>query len=367
MLTEKLSQWLMRSVPDFGISSICDVPITLGSDIGLTREENQDRVAMLRVNATSSNPHFVVVALADGMGGMSDGSECAARTLGTFFNALIHYRQEDPETRLLLAANEANEVVYQYSNANGGATLSAVLFEADHRAFTVNIGDSRIYATNNNKLEEGILRLTVDDSLEEAVGGHGKELLQFIGMGEGLIPHISAVPEDVDKIVITSDGVHFISHPLLSDILIHTHSENEAAEQLLTVAKWRGGADNASVASILTKGVLKSITHSYGSSIEVWDPFGSMQVTWVKQESIVTKEPVVVPKEKTPKPEDELDKPDSLQKKARKVTKKKPRNYKKRKVKKKEKQLDLEQPPQIEIDIEPIIISPNEDLKNDNS
>ena len=143
----------MRVAPNFGVNSINEMPIALGSDIGLERKENQDRLAMLRVNANSSTSTHVVVALADGMGGMHDGSGCAARTLGAFFNALIRYRQKAPEDRLLLAANAANEVVYQYSNGNGGSTLSAVLFGVDNRAFTVNVGDSRIYATKESSLE----------------------------------------------------------------------------------------------------------------------------------------------------------------------------------------------------------------------
>jgi len=361
MLTEKFSLWLTRTVPNFGINSICELPIALGSDIGLAREENQDKVAVMRINAHSSTSSHFVVALADGMGGMRDGSECAARTLGAFFNALIRYRQKPPEDRLLLAANAANEVVYQYSHANGGATLSAVLFAADNRVFTLNVGDSRIFATMENSREEGIRRLTVDDSLEEAVGGHGRDLLQFIGMGEGLIPHISTAPEGIEKIVITSDGVHFVSQALLSDILINASSQNETVEQLLTVAKWRGGPDNASVAAVLTQGLLKPSTLSQGSGIEIWDPFGTLQIMWNRQEFPDAKEPVVMLGDNSEPLESPLDIPDSHPIQSRRATNKKPRNTKKGKAKKKSKQPSLDQGPQIEIVIGPVIDSPTKE------
>ncbi len=369
MLTDKFSRWFMRSVPNFGLDFSSEMPVALGTDIGLAREENQDRLAMLRVSANSSaSSSFVAVALADGMGGMLDGSECAARTLGAFFNALIRNRQRPPEERLVLASDAANEAVHQYSNGNGGATLSVFLFDADNRAFTVNVGDSRIYATKEKGLEEGVIRLTVDDSLEEAVGGHGTELLQFIGMGEGLVPHVSVVPKGVDKIVITSDGVHFVSHSLLSDILVHTDNQRKTVEELLTVAKWRGGPDNASVAAVLMEELLKSLTLSHESGIELRDPFGTLHVMWVKPEHQDTKEPVVVPADPSESSEHPLDKPARKPTQRRRAASKKPRKSKKDTAKNKPTQSNLDEDPQMSIDVGPIVNpSTKEGTDSDNS
>jgi serine/threonine protein phosphatase PrpC len=369
MLTDKISRWLMRTVPNFGCYLNSEMPIALGSDIGLTRKENQDRLGILRVNSNSSNGRsFVAVALADGMGGMCDGSECAARTLGAFFNALILYRKKSPDDRLSFAAKAANDAVHQYSNANGGATLSAVLFDTGNKVFTVNVGDSRIYAVNRNNPESEVARLTVDDSLEEAVGGHGRELLQFIGMGEGLIPHVSAVPESIDKIAITSDGVHFLSHALLSDILIHTASQVETAEQLLTVAKWRGGPDNASIAVVSKDGLLKHLNLNHESGVEVWDPFGTLQVMWLKQESPEPVENVVLSNDGNESPKSQLEKPAPDSTSPKKTIYKKPSNEKKDKMGKKSRQKKLDQDPQIEIVIETTTNSSAKDgMDSDNS
>lgn len=285
MLNDRLIRWLSRSTFERGINSAIGMPVTLATDIGLVREENQDRVAAIRVNTmTAASRPFAVVALADGMGGMRDGAECATRTLSAFFNALIRFRQKNPKERLELAASIANMMVYEFSKGRGGATLSALLVSADQGYFTLNVGDSRIYAATAEGKVEDVIRLTVDDSLEEAVGGNGKELLQFIGMGVGLKPHINTVPQNAKRILITSDGIHFVGHESLCEVFRYTEKPSEVAERLLTLAKWRGAPDNASLAITALPELYKSLSVSDETGIEVWDSFSALHIMWLKQE-----------------------------------------------------------------------------------
>lgn len=285
MLNNRLIRWFSRPVAISGVNSLLGIPTSLSSHIGLIREENQDRVAAMRVHTTSaSSQSFTVIALADGMGGMQDGAQCASRTLAAFFNALIRFRQETSMDRLKFAADAANLAVNEFSNGGGGATLSALLIGTDQQCLTLNVGDSRIYATVKDNEKEKVVRLTVDDSLEEAVGGHGKDLLQFIGMGEGLIPHISEVPRDADRILITSDGVHFIRHETLCDVLIQAQGERQVAEQLTNLAKWRGAPDNASLAITSLAKLSSSKLEAEETGVELWDPFGALNIMWVKHD-----------------------------------------------------------------------------------
>ena len=284
MLNDRLVRWFLRPMSSSGLNLATGMPIAVGTDVGLVREENQDRVAAMRVNANSAlSQPFLVIALTDGMGGMANGAECAARALAAFFNAVIRFRHKPAKERLAVAAGEANRFVYEYSNGNGGATLSALLVDVDQQVFTLNVGDSRIYALCKGG-EEKALRLTTDDSLEEVVGGHGKELLQFIGMGDGLIPHVSKPSENLERVVITSDGVHFIGSELLSDILQHSEKHGEVVDRLITLAKWRGAPDNASAAVVFLKPLLNSFPRSEESGVEIWDSFGALHVMWVKQD-----------------------------------------------------------------------------------
>ena len=282
MLNDRLIRWFSRTTEESGGNFTTDMPVFLASDIGLVREENQDRVALMRVN--SSTKPFVVIALVDGMGGMRNGSECAVRTMSAFLNAIIRNRQLAPRDRLEVAANTANDTVYEYSKGRGGATLSAILVSTEHTAVTLNVGDSRIYATVDENSKSRVARLTVDDSLEEVVGGQGKELLQFIGMGEGLKSHIKDVPNNVKRLLITSDGIHFVRHETLSDVLLSTIPLQELAENLITLAKWGGAPDNASLAVTLLPELIQSLSVSEETGIEIWDPFSTLHVMWIKQD-----------------------------------------------------------------------------------
>ncbi|TFI11241.1 MULTISPECIES: protein phosphatase 2C domain-containing protein [unclassified Herbaspirillum] len=285
MLNDKLVRWLSRQVPTSGINSDIGMPVTLATDIGLTRTENQDRVALMRVNTSSSKGQtFFVAAVADGMGGMQDGAMCATKTLAAFFNSLVRNRQKSPSERLKIAAEDANTAVYEYCKGKGGATLSAILVTADQGVWTVNVGDSRIYASMADTAKEKVTRLTVDDSLEEVAGGQDRGLLQFIGIGFGLLAHVKIVPVDAERILITSDGVHFIRHETLCDTFFQTLEHRQAAARLTALAKWNGAPDNASLVVLSISELINSISEREDSGIELWDPFGALHIMWVKQE-----------------------------------------------------------------------------------
>jgi hypothetical protein len=71
-----------------------------------------------------------------------------------------------------------------------------------------------------------------DDSLE-ALGGRGKGLLQFIGMGESIKPHIHEVDSINENIILTSDGIHFISHNAFEEILLNSPNPLTFAKEFL--------------------------------------------------------------------------------------------------------------------------------------
>lgn len=274
MLKEKLKEWLTRPVPSRSNGGTATDSVVLLTDIGLTRSENQDRVAYMKVNSNTSSP-FAVIALSDGMGGMRDGAECAALTIAVFFETLVKLQHELPVRRLTKAAAQADLEVHQFSAGHGGATLSAVLITADFECVTLNVGDSRIYA--EARQAPGILeRLTVDDSLAEAVGGTNKDLLQYIGMGYGLRPHSSVIKKPITKLLLTSDGVHFLSDQTVNDILRNSYDLTQLANRLLTVVRWSGAPDNASLAIISPEKIRSSLIGTSSTAVELFDSFGEL-------------------------------------------------------------------------------------------
>ncbi|OBV41604.1 PP2C family protein-serine/threonine phosphatase [Janthinobacterium psychrotolerans] len=283
MLNDRISRWLRLSSAAKVSSSFQETAIVLSTDTGLARKENQDRVAMMRVSASVNSSPFVVVALADGMGGMSDGAECAVQTLSVFFNAIVRLRNYPPQEMLRAASLEANMAVFSLADGKGGATLSAIFISNNSPLISLNIGDSRIYGRSHSEIEP-IIRLTVDDNLEEVVGGTGTELLQFSGMGRGLKPHIALIPDGINRLLITSDGVHFINKNVLNDILLNTKDVSDASKQLLTYVRWRGAPDNASLAIIDVKDVVLGLKYE-ASGIELADPSGMLEIAWIKQDA----------------------------------------------------------------------------------
>lgn len=279
----KLINWLDRKTPERGQYLISEVPVALRTDRGLVRNENQDRVAAMRVNFSNTTKPFIVIALADGMGGMKSGSICATNAIASFFHHLIHLRREAPLDRLKISALAANKHVYEIANGKGGATLSAILVSEDHQPLFLNLGDSRIYVSSGSGDKEQFKRVTVDDSLEEAVGGYGKELIQFIGMGDGIKPHLGPIPGDSSQIVLTSDGTHFLNQDTFYDILLNATDLIQTVDRIGKLVRWSGAHDNASIAITFLPDLLKSLMQSEQSGIELWDPYGALTVMWASE------------------------------------------------------------------------------------
>lgn len=277
-LQSQLYKWLMRMTTASAVRRIGEMPISIGSDIGNARNENQDRVAVVKVQL-ESNQTFMVVALCDGMGGMSDGSACASQALASFFISCISNRNAPPSVRLSIAAMDANRVVHALYKGSGGATLSAILVDYDGKITGVNIGDSRIYSHSDSQLKQ----LSVDDTMKGLRPNFnndiraGNELLQFVGIGDSLEPHIVEVDVLPNLIIMTSDGVHYFDKNVMQMVIQNAKEPAIAVKRLIDVAKWCGGRDNASIA-IMAPSLVQTPLSDDTKFIQVWDSFGELQM-----------------------------------------------------------------------------------------
>jgi len=276
-LQSHLFKWLMRKTTVSAVRRVGELPIAIGSDIGNVRNENQDRVAVLKVQI-ELNRSFLVIALCDGMGGMADGSACASQALASFFISCISNRNISPENRLSIAAADANRVVHALYKGSGGATLSAILISHDGSIIGVNIGDSRIYSYRESLLEQ----LTVDDTMKGLRPNldndfHRNELLQYVGMGDGIEAHIVNINASHNWMVLTSDGVHYYDKSVMQMVIQNAKEPAIAVKRLIEVAKWCGGRDNASI-GILAPFVVQPLLFDDTGFIQVWDPFGELQM-----------------------------------------------------------------------------------------
>lgn len=126
-------------------------------DIGSRRENQEDALLML------SNKDVRFMAVADGMGGLP-GSEYASQfaliTLGTWFqkrkiSSTVSEKKMLEELKTILF--EINNNVYR----KGYGTTLVLALKLKDNTITFNIGDSRIYAFNNNNIKQ----ITEDHSL----------------------------------------------------------------------------------------------------------------------------------------------------------------------------------------------------------
>ncbi|MCK1511369.1 hypothetical protein IVB22_02030 [Bradyrhizobium sp. 190] len=260
----------------------------IASDIGVVRTENQDRVAVLRV---SDGPRpFVCFALSDGMGGMKDGGPCATVSIASFFSSLVEASELEPHRKLHIATNVANETVYKTWQGRGGATLSAVLIDADNSAYVSNVGDSRVYALDAKWTK--LSRVTVDDNLKEAFGGADRGLVQFIGIGKSLVPNVQQVAVGLSSFFITSDGAHYFDEKIFEQLLLCATDPLRATDRLLALARWLGGPDNASVAAFSVSHLSNMLGRQNGSLPTVWSGHSQLHLQRVPNKVLNTDAPL---------------------------------------------------------------------------
>ena len=275
-----INSWLMRRAVPNAIRRVADFSLALGSDVGLVRKENQDRVAIARL--TNGRGHnYVVGILCDGMGGMELGGTCATLAVSSFLTSCHRNAFLTPKGRLSQATLDANNAVYDVFSGSGGTTLSAFLYEDDNNFIGVNVGDSRIYS-----ISKTIDQLTVDDTLSGHFDGeiakdhnHGRnDLLQFVGIGKDIEPHIIEFPEKGKDtlFMLTSDGVHFLPKEIMHTISTVANEPGLIIRRLLEVSKWCGGRDNASLIVFSRESLLSETNDE--NLVEIWDSFGELQL-----------------------------------------------------------------------------------------
>ncbi len=282
---KQLTDWLMRKTPITGVRRVARFSAALATEVGNVRSENQDRVTLAH-GRDRYQQSYTVVAVADGMGGMLDGAFCAATVVAHFLSAIDMYAKNgsgSTDCWIREAASSANETLYQKYRGEGGATLVALILRQNSPTYWLSIGDSRVYLTKEEKLEQ----VSVDDTIAGQLGktsdiaSEQAKLLQFVGMGEGLEPHIASFDDDADSMaMLTTDGLHYIASEAnwLGQIIDNAPDPGVCAKRLIEVAKWCGGHDNATVALIPTKLANEfSRNHDY-DCLEIWDSFGELQI-----------------------------------------------------------------------------------------
>ncbi len=273
----RLFRWLERDVGRrSGWQALEGGQVAITTDIGSERDENQDRAVVLRSSAPDGTEYLLAI-VCDGMGGMRDGRLCASIAASGVVVAFLRSQAVALRERLVNAAQSANLSVHQKYGGKGGATLSAVCISSSGETCGLNVGDSRIYGSTSRRISA----LSVDDTIAGQIGREGggaeaNSLLQFIGIGTDIDPHIVEIPTDLQWIVITTDGAHCIPPDALLLLASRAQTAEELSRRVVQSAQWMGSRDNGTVACVrVPLGVLSA---SIERSVRLVDPCGEIHL-----------------------------------------------------------------------------------------
>lgn len=239
------------------------------SDVGNYREENEDTVAVFKVDDI-----FTVALLLDGMGGARGGkiaSETACRAMTTELElslSLLLLESEIPSKKrvgevLRSAVEAANRSVWTLAQKDAslkgmGTTLVAAVFYQNN-CCVANVGDSRAYYGLEGQLtqitkDQSYLQYLLDNEKIDPAEADSFEEKNIIMSAVGTAREVNCdlyfltfADMDAEYVLITSDGLHdYVSEGEIEDILFSNDKLSEKVKKLIATANEKGGEDNIS-------------------------------------------------------------------------------------------------------------------------
>lgn len=222
------------------------------TSLGLKRNKNEDRLFSLMQDDGS-----LLIAVADGMGGVTGGAEAASIATSAFkVNSRLELISRE---KLKGIALEAHQKILDYGLRNQGmsgmgTTLTAALIK-EKLMYWTHIGDSRLYRfhcghlkrlTTDHRFLESMIR-DGDMTLEEAKQHPFRSILeQCLGCPDINFECGSTQLALGDFVLLCTDGLHDeLEDAIIEKILTDEHTDVYAkATELMESALANGGRDN---------------------------------------------------------------------------------------------------------------------------
>jgi protein phosphatase len=247
--------------------------VSFRSDPG-PREANEDTVLCIQLPDGR-----LLVAVADGMGGMSKGGLAGKTALGAL------YRHLSEGANLVVAMREANAAVYREGRGREMRTTLVAAVISGEGAEVANVGDCRAYQFD----PLGLLQITKDHTLDAEAAHEGvpTEVRAGVQWAGALTRHLGAEKEvEVDFfgplalhqggwLLFCSDGLHrVLSAEEMEGILSSEADPESAAERFVEAALRNGTQDNVSVAIVFRpkKGAELSLPELRRRKESTWNP-----------------------------------------------------------------------------------------------
>ena len=243
------------------------------TDVGQVRTVDEDSIlaADLSFGVNSESSKFLLLAVADGMGGHAKGEEASKIALNAIARAVIpDLLNNTPFTKILeKGIQNANQDILDYTaknpEASGMGTTSVCAVVKDNQIHLANVGDSRAYRVSDDE----ICRVTKDHSYVQALIDEGditeeqarehprkNEITRAVGIMPSIEVDTMKLTLDSDEsLLLCCDGV--IAH--LSDDDIHkiirdSPDPQTACQEIVYMANERGGSDNISLIILSSEG-----------------------------------------------------------------------------------------------------------------
>ena len=224
-------------------------------DIGCQKPNNEDMILLHdtmfrdeKKKAVYDAKARLIIAVADGVGGLNKGEIASEQALKTLRDILMKIPADLSNEELRTVFDTYCSETHASLPKDMGSTLAGLFFY-NGRLFRYHAGDSRIYRKRRGELE----RLTMDHSLRESGGqkdAPSNIITNSIGGGSSAFIEFSEIEFpffDNDVYMLSSDGMHdLVSQKEIQDVI----DNPKAAEMLTDMAKKKGGKDNISVVTI---------------------------------------------------------------------------------------------------------------------
>lgn len=270
---KKKNKGSQNNTSEFDGDVIRSVVVT---DLGNIRTNNEDVGLFFRVaDADISREKGCLLLVADGMGGHNAG-EVASRMAADIISHEYVRQNGAVEKSLHKAFELANKTIYEMSLSNramkGMGTTCTTLVIIDQVVYYAHAGDSRAFLQKSGS----IAQITEDHTYVQELVRNGEITLaeahvhpkrNILTNAMGTKPSLRidtgkfALPfEENDRLMICSDGLYdYITNEELARILGGT-SLRDTANELVELAKSRGGHDNITVVLAERVSVPKEIT-----------------------------------------------------------------------------------------------------------
>ncbi len=250
--------------------------ISANTDVGITKDTNQDSLTSMVINTPQGRMAFCV--LCDGMGGLDKGEVASASVITAFRNwalndlsQLCELPLEDATIRSQWEAiiDQQNNAIKAYGVRQGvrlGTTVVAMLL-TQSRYYILNVGDSRAY-----ELTTCVRQITNDQTFvaREVAQGHmtpeeaetdsrRSVLLQCVGASDEVYPDMFFGDVAHNAIyMLCSDGFRHeitaeeIYEKLQPGVLFDDYTMQQNTISLIELNKQRQERDNISVSLVRT-------------------------------------------------------------------------------------------------------------------